>query len=149
MKGLIFDIKELALFDGPGIRTTVFLKGCPLSCSWCHNPEGINHEVEVMRVKVVCPECGESTFSDSVCTHCTASLPKNMISPPRITGQWIESEKLAQQLLKDRAILEKNGGGVTFSGGEPLFQASFLLEVITHLEGLHTAIETSGFASEA
>jgi len=118
--GIVFDIKELALHDGPGIRTTVFLKGCPLRCRWCHNPEGISPEPQVMRGAT-----GE-----------------------RIAGRRYTADELADILNGQRAILSASGGGVTFSGGEPLMQAPFVAAVIDRMERLHVLLDTSGYASE-
>ncbi|HHU88021.1 MAG: glycyl-radical enzyme activating protein [Sphaerochaetaceae bacterium] len=155
MTGLVFDIKEMAIFDGPGIRTTVFLKGCPLRCQWCHNPEGISPKVELMVKYAQCIKCGACVAAcptgavHSLCTtrgECISVCPLNL---RRLVGESYTPQELATFLLKHRPILEKNGGGVTFSGGEPLLQSSFLLATIKHLEGLHCAVETSGFASKA
>ena len=117
--GTVFSIEEFAIHDGPGIRTTIFLKGCPLRCTWCHNPEGQGFEPETMIKK------GER----SIC------------------GERMSPEELASKLLRNEGIFKMNGGGVTFTGGEPLSQAQFLLEVLEKLGGrIHTAIETSGYA---
>lgn len=119
--GRIFEIREFTLHDGPGVRTTVFFKGCPLRCAWCHNPEGQSPEIEPMsRVngeKVVC-------------------------------GRDWTSEALVEELLRNADMMSQSGGGITFSGGEPLMQAEFLLELIPMLKekGVHLAIETSGYA---
>ncbi|MDD4081144.1 MAG: radical SAM protein [Eubacteriales bacterium] len=116
-KGIIFDIKEFAVYDGPGIRTTVFMKGCPLRCRWCHNPEGLSKEPQML-------------------------TPKE--GPPRLSGREWDAGELAGRLLKDRDFYDMSGGGVTFSGGEPLWQWPFVREVVSRLEGVHTAVETSG-----
>jgi len=118
--GMVFDIKELAVHDGPGIRTTVFLKGCPLHCIWCHNPEG------------------------------QSSQPQTMTSPvgKREVGQSYTSEALAKQINSQAEILRMNKGGVTFSGGEPLMQSVFVAEVIDQLDNLHVLLDTSGYADE-
>ncbi len=121
LSGIVFDIREFAVHDGPGIRTTVFLKGCPLSCSWCHNPEGISREPQVMR-----GPAGE-----------------------RIVGKIYTSERLASILNGQADILRANEGGVTFSGGEPLLQAPFVAEVIDQLKGLHVLLDTCGYGREA
>ena len=141
MKGRIFDIKEFAVHDGPGLVTTVFLKGCPLRCAWCHNPEGQSFEKELMVREKSCGLCRRP------CDHeecqpfhrCVHVCPDNLI---RIAGEDIEAKELAKRLLKNRDVMD----GVTFSGGEPLFQAEFLLETISYLEGLKIMIETSGYA---
>ncbi|NLS77497.1 MAG: radical SAM protein [Chloroflexi bacterium] len=121
LSGIVFDIREFAVHDGPGIRTTVFLKGCPLSCSWCHNPEGISREPQAMR-----GQAGE-----------------------RVVGKRYTSEQLAYLLNGQASILRAAEGGITFSGGEPLLQAPFLAEVIGRLAGIHVLLDTSGCASEA
>ncbi len=118
--GIVFDIKEFAVHDGPGIRTTVFLKGCPLRCSWCHNPEG-----QALRPQAMRSPAGE-----------------------RVVGTVYTPQALALRLNKQADILRANEGGITFCGGEPLMQPSFLLDLIDLLDGLHLLLDTSGFASE-
>lgn len=120
LTGVVFDIKEFALHDGPGLRTTVFLKGCPLRCAWCHNPEGLAPEPQPLRGAV-----GE-----------------------RLAGQRITAERLAEILNGQADLLRAGGGGITFSGGEPLMQAEFVAEVIGRLDRTHVLLETSGYASE-
>jgi pyruvate formate lyase activating enzyme len=117
--GLIFDIKEFTVHDGPGIRTTVFLKGCPLRCTWCHNPEGQSCSPQWM--------------------HGTAGS--------RLAGQEYSPQQLASLLNRQAGILTACEGGVTFSGGEPLMQAAFLAEVIELLDDLHVLLDTSGYGS--
>ncbi len=151
MTGTVFDIKEFAVFDGPGIRTTVFMKGCPLRCTWCHNPEGLSTEPQLMVSKAACTQCGAC---EKVCPHpghciaCGTCIPYCRGGYRRICGQTWTTEALASRLLKDRDVYEMNGGGVTFSGGEPLLQWRFVSDVIRHMPGVHTAIETSGFAPD-
>lgn len=155
MQGLLFDIKEMAVYDGPGIRTTVFLKGCPLHCSWCHNPEGISSMPQLMVSKASCIGCGAcvevcpADAQPSLCVACGACIPVCPLHLRKIAGERWEAADLAAELLKNRAILESNGGGITFSGGEPLMQHEFVLDVVERLEGMHCAIETSGFASQS
>lgn len=120
LRGLVFDIREFAIHDGPGIRTTVCLKGCPLRCSWCHNPEGISASPQVIR-----GPAGERT-----------------------AGRWYESAELASLLNKQAEVLRNSEGGVTFSGGEPLQQAAFVAEVIEQLDRTHTVLDTSGYGSD-
>lgn len=115
--GIIFDLKELALFDGPGMRQTVFLKGCPLRCMWCHNPEGLSPKPQMM----------VGAASSSLC------------------GTIMTSDELVRRIRKNSGYYERYGGGVTFSGGEPIMQAEFLMEVLKQLPDLHRAIETSGY----
>ena len=148
--GVVFDIKEFAVYDGPGIRTTVFLKGCPLRCQWCHNPEGLSPRPQLMASPSACKHCDACA---RVCRHhpcvaCGACVPVCQAGLRRIAGEEWTSGALAARLLRDRAILEGAGGGVTFSGGEPLMQWPFVRVVIASLEGLHTCIETSGYASD-
>ncbi len=118
--GLVFDIKEFTIHDGPGIRTTVFMKGCPLSCMWCHNPEGQSMQPQIIRG----------------------------LAGDRLAGKSYAAPDLAGLLNRQAAILRANEGGVTFSGGEPLLQADFLIDVIDLLQGLHTLLDTSGFGSQ-
>jgi pyruvate formate lyase activating enzyme len=120
ISGMIFDIKEFAVHDGPGIRTTVFLKGCPLDCSWCHNPEGKSADPQIMR----------SPAGD------------------REAGRLISAAELASRLNRQAEILRANEGGVTFSGGEPLQQAAFVACVIDQLDRLHVLLDTSGFGDQ-
>jgi len=115
--GIVFDIKEFAIHDGPGIRTTVFLKGCPLACMWCHNPEGQSSQPQV-----ICSPAGE-----------------------RVAGKVYTPLELAGLLNQQAQILKANEGGVTFSGGEPLRQVDFILEVINLLDDLHILLDTSGY----
>ena len=120
-KGIVFSIEEFAIHDGPGIRTTVFLKGCPLRCAWCHNPEGISPEPQYM----------DRRDGRTMC------------------GYAICSGELAGKLLRNKAVYAMNHGGVTLTGGEPLLQAAFAAEVLAALQaaGVHTAVETSGYAA--
>ena len=151
MKGMIFDIKEFAIFDGPGIRITVFLKGCPLQCVWCHNPEGISFKKELMISRASCINCGkckevcDRPDNCILCGKCIEVCPLNL---RRICGTEIEVVELASQLLEEKEFYLKNGGGVTFSGGEPFAQSEFLFAVLDKLKDIPTAIETSGYASQ-
>lgn len=150
MNGTIFDIKELGIHDGPGLRTTVFFKGCPLRCAWCHNPEGLSPKPQLLFRENRCRHCG---LCQRGCSHpdcqpygrCLHICPDNLLS---VAGEVVSSEELATRILKNRSVLDR-AGGVTFSGGEPLMQWEFLLETASHLDGLHLAIETSGYADSA
>ncbi len=124
----IFDIKRFAVHDGPGIRTTVFLKGCPLRCWWCHNPE--SQAKEPFTIDIERKVNGKS------------------VPGKKTYGEQIESTDLMDTILRDRHFYEESGGGVTFSGGEPLMQLNELDELLkaSKLNGLHTAVDTSGFA---
>ena len=118
--GIVFDIKEFAIHDGPGIRTTVFMKGCPLSCQWCHNPEGQSRQPQLIKTPA-----GE-----------------------RLAGKAYTAVELARLLNQQAKILRMNEGGITFSGGEPLLQAGFVAEVIDLLDAVHIVLDTSGYGSE-
>ena len=151
MEGVVFDIKEFAVFDGPGIRTTVFMKGCPLRCQWCHNPEGLSPEPQLTVSPVSCTHCGECLKhcpTPGSCTACGRCIPYCKQGLRRIAGKRMTAEALAKKLLRGRALLEESGGGFTFSGGEPLMQWPFVREVIGLLEGAHCAVETSGYAPD-
>lgn len=146
--GVVFDLKEFAVYDGPGIRQTVFLKGCPLHCSWCHNPEGLSMCPEIMVSHASCTQCGQCK---KVCKHekcigcgeCVAVCPLHI---RRIAGSVMTSQELEKEIRKNSDYYARYGGGVTFSGGEPLLQAPFLIEVLDRIQDLHCAIETSGYA---
>jgi pyruvate formate lyase activating enzyme len=161
MLGKIFDIKRFAIHDGPGIRTTVFLKGCPLCCIWCHNPEGISPGRDIwvkMERCIGCKTCiavckdravnsNESgIYIDkskcSFCDECVRECPAQAIQRIDYT---IEDEELVNILLKDKMFYDVSGGGVTLSGGEPLFQPDFTLSVLKKLKKneVNTCIETS------
>ena len=151
MIGTIFSIEEFAVFDGPGIRTSVFLKGCPLNCSWCHNPEGKSPVPEIVKSPNGCVECGccdKYAVTDGDKTVYTEDSIKNCpMSLLRVSGEKYTPEDLCAKLLKNERIL-KNGGGITFSGGEPLMQSDFVIECLKILKGrLHTAVQTSGFCN--
>lgn len=118
MRGIVFDIREFTIHDGPGIRVTVFLKGCPLRCSWCHNPEGLSPRPQLM--------------------HGSAGT--------RLVGFEIEDSELAARLASQAELLAAGEGGVTFSGGEPLAQVSFMARTIDRIGGMHVVLDTSGYA---
>ncbi len=140
MQGLIFDIQRFSVHDGPGIRTTVFLKGCPLSCIWCHNPEGLSYHPQVKFLQnecIGCGRCGQKTLAD------VANCPVGAL---QVCGTKIGEEALLQHILKDKPFY-RHDGGVTFSGGECLTQADFVVNMLARCkeQGLHTAIDTSGY----
>ena len=150
--GRIFSIEEFATFDGPGIRMTVFLKGCPLRCTWCHNPEGQSLAAEYVRSPNGCLGCGACyRASDELADgtrrlseRSAAACPRSLV---RLCGEDCTVEELCSRLLANASILRASGGGVTFSGGEPLMQADFLCSMLDALDGkLHRAIQTCGFA---
>ncbi len=147
MKGLIFSIEEFALFDGDGIRVNVFFKGCPLNCLWCHNPEGQNGQIEIVRNPNSCRNCGKCfevcrhPEKCELCDNCIINCPADAL---RRSGKYIDSDDLSRKLLQFEGILKDNGG-LTFSGGEVLMQPDFLLEVLQKTASMHRIIETSGF----
>jgi len=129
MKGLVFDIKHYAIHDGPGIRTSIFLKGCPMACLWCHNPESQKPEPEYMM--------RERKFDGKI------------YKEKELVGKEMSPQEVMKEINKDRVYYEESGGGVTFSGGEPLMQSAFLKDVLTACkkEEYHTALDTSGHAN--
>jgi pyruvate formate lyase activating enzyme len=129
VKGIIFDIKRFALHDGPGIRTTIFLKGCAASCWWCHNPESQSEGIE-------------KAIRRNVFDGCIFEEEENV-------GRNITVDEVMAEITKDVVFYNESGGGVTFSGGEPLVQADFLSEVLNrcHKQGIHTTLDTTGYAA--
>ncbi len=163
--GLVFDIKRYSVHDGPGIRTTVFLKGCPLECWWCHNPESIDPRPRVLYSPKRCIGCGacveacprgavrysaRGVLVDSeACIRCGACVKACPTEALEMTGIPLSLEELVAEILKDRAFYDESRGGVTFSGGEPLVQHEFLFEVLRACgaRGIHRAVDTTGCAS--
>lgn len=163
-KGTVFDIKKYALDDGPGIRTTIFLKGCPLRCWWCHNPEGQAPRPELMYKGKRCIGCGECVKSCpkeaisrraeetsidrkrcDLCGKCSLKCPTEALV---IVGRKMSVGEILKEIEKDSLFYDESEGGVTFSGGEPLLQLGFLNELLRECKdrNLHTALDTSGFA---
>ena len=162
--GLIFDVQRYSIHDGPGIRTTVFFKGCPLQCWWCHNPEGIDSGKELMYFEYKCMHCGDCAKACPTgaikfkgkprifrplciaCGNCSDACPAGAL---RLVGKEYTVEELMKEIEKDVLYFDNSGGGVTFSGGEPLFQADFLLEVLKECKKryIHRALDTAGFVS--
>ena len=161
---MIFDIQHFSLSDGPGIRTTVFFKGCPLRCLWCHNPESQRKERELMftpercigcgRCVPVCPrachrmEKGIHRFDRSRCTGCGRCAENCFPGALESCGDERTAEEILDEVEADRPLYEASGGGLTLSGGEPLFQAAFAEELCTLAKRrrLHVCLDTSGFA---
>ena len=143
MKARIFEIKRFAVHDGDGIRTTVFFKGCPLRCVWCHNPEGISFEPQEAFYKHKCIGCGECKKNGFAPEYCLGQARV-------LYGKEITVEELLPALLEDKAFYENSNGGVTLSGGECLMQADFCAELLKRLKenSIHTAVDTCGFVSK-
>lgn len=161
----IFNIQRYSIHDGPGIRTTVFFKGCPLSCKWCHNPESISSETQIIRNEINCTLCGSCIiacptkaltmtndnieFDRSKCITCGTCEEVCYHSAIKIAGKKMSVEEVFKEILKDKIFYEESGGGVTFSGGEPLLQSKFLMKLAKRCKeaGIHTTLDTSGFSN--
>ena len=152
-KAILFDIERNSFVDGPGIRTTVFFKGCNLKCAWCHNPESQNPKREMLFYKDKCVGCGKckekcpnSLEKCDFCEKCTIFCPQNA---REICGKEYTAEELLKVILKDKAFYDASGGGVTFSGGECMLQVDFLEEILRLCKenGIHTAVDTAGHVS--
>ena len=180
MEGNIFDIQRFCVHDGPGIRTTVFFKGCPLRCIWCHNPESQKREVSLAYYENKCISCGacvlacqnklhsfeeekhifsrygcdenddyacKSTVSACVkCGKCASACPAGALE---LLGRKVSVSEVMGEVVRDKTFYKNSGGGMTVSGGEPLMQEQFLIELLKSAkeQGIHTCIETCGFAS--
>lgn len=150
MNAMIFDIERNSFVDGPGIRTTVFFKGCNLKCKWCHNPESQSSEKQMMFYKSKCRTCGKcaqvcpnNLKKCDFCDKCTFYCPADAKS---ICGKDYSTDELLDEILKDKIFYETSGGGVTFSGGECMLQIDFLEEILNKCKtsGVHTAVDTAG-----
>lgn len=165
MDGLVFDIQRFSVHDGPGVRTTVFCKGCPLRCGWCHNPEGLEGRVQLQFLEedcILCGDCREACpngvhefcggthridFSRCRgCGRCAEACPSGAL---RMMGKWVSPEEVVRAAMRDRPFYGEEGG-VTFSGGECSAQPGFLLEALSLCQqaGLHTAVDTCGLMPE-
>lgn len=162
-EGTIINIQKYSVHDGPGIRTTTFFKGCPLNCWWCHNPETHLKRHEIMFFEDRCTGCGrcvkncsngaieiiesKAVVDDEKCTLCGRCSEVCINEGRELVGRDITVNELMKELIKDQMFYEQSNGGVTFSGGEPMLYADFLSEVLERCKrnGLHTAIETSGY----
>lgn len=163
MKATVFDIQRFSVHDGPGIRTTVFLKGCPLNCLWCHNPESKAKYPEVMLYEKLCIGCGECvsacedklhTFGDDGheidrenCKRCLKCASSCVAGALTVSGKEMDSSDVLSEVMRDKSFYDNSGGGVTVSGGEPLMHTEFCAELLSaaKAQGINTAIETSGF----
>lgn len=169
--GLVFDIRKYSVHDGPGIRTAVFLKGCPLRCLWCHNPEGLSPRSEILRRDERCVGCGRCAAAcplggaalglggpdprkdagGALCAACPSfgacaeACPAEAL---QLVGRRMDVEEAMAAIREDLPFYDESGGGATFSGGEPLAQGDFVLGLLRacRAEGIHTALDTSGYA---
>lgn len=150
MTATIFDIQRASFVDGPGIRTTVFFKGCNLRCAWCHNPESQSAKVEMLFYKNRCAGCGKckekcpNSFEKcDFCGKCALLCPHDA---REICGKEYTALEVMNEIIKDKSLYENSGGGVTFSGGESMLQIDFLEELLKCCknEGIHTAVDTAG-----
>jgi len=165
-RGLVFNIMRFALHDGPGIRTTVFLKGCPLSCWWCHNPESRSRETEVVYVAERCIRCGDCVRA---CPKAALELDEWVVRNPHlcrldtrcvdacstgaqeILGRWMSLSDVMAEVLKDQIFFDESRGGATISGGEPLMQADFVEALLAacRAQRIHTVLDTCGYAESS
>ena len=163
-KGLVFDIKKYAIHDGPGIRTTVFFKGCPLQCLWCHNPESWQNRVELSFRKSRCVGCGQCAqvcpreaislvesrpvTQAQKCVLCGRCVDVCVVGARQLIGRKMTVNEVMDEVERDVIFYDQSGGGVTFSGGEPLMQPDFLVALLNRCRALniHTAVDTSCYA---
>ncbi len=161
-KGNVFDIQRYSIHDGPGIRTVVFLKGCPLRCKWCSNPESWKEGEQLFYAPSRCIGCltcvkacknGEVTNENGLHVHWERCIPGNLgwveqcpTKALSVKGKWMEVEAVFKEVAKDTPFYIQSGGGITLSGGEPLLQSGFAFELLKACKeaGIHTAIETTG-----
>jgi pyruvate formate lyase activating enzyme len=163
VQGIVFDIKRFAIHDGPGIRTSVFLKGCPLNCLWCQNPEGISGNITLWYFHSRCIRCGdclsscpESALSAhpqeshfiridrGLCTTCGACVEVCPSTALSFVGRRMDHEEVVEELLKDETFYRSSGGGITLTGGDPFAQTEFSRAILEEMKnrGIHTAVET-------
>ena len=159
---VIFDVKPYSINDGPGIRITIFLKGCPLNCAWCHNPEGISPNMQKLYAKAKCIGCAtcvekcprgalrltpDGIVTDTalcgLCGICAMVCPTKAIE---ISGRQVTVDEIMRTIRRETVTMDQSGGGVTISGGEPMMQSEFLIELLDACgrEGIHRAVDTTG-----
>lgn len=162
MTGSIFHLQRFSLFDGPGVRTVVFLKGCPLQCVWCHNPEGFSAAPQIMYDAARCIGCGDCAgvckngahaftqgvhvYDRSLCTGCGTCAAVCCTQALSLVGRQLSVEEVMAEVMKDAPLYRESGGGVTLSGGEPLLQADFAIALLKECkkQGLTSCVETCG-----
>ena len=150
IKATIFDIVRNSFVDGPGIRTTVFFKGCNLKCAWCHNPESQDFKPQMMLYQDKCKGCGKckeicpTPDRCTLCRKCTFYCP---VDARKVCGKEYTVDEVFAEIIKDKAFYDNSGGGVTFSGGECMLQIDFLCEILKKCKenGIHTAVDTAGY----
>ena len=163
-EGFIFDIHRYSIHDGPGIRTTVFLKGCPLKCFWCQNPESQEIKPQILLNKSKCSSCGQcvivcptgaSSLSEessiivrTKCIGCGKCTEVCLNQARSLTGKRLTVNEILKEVLKDRKFYDNSGGGITLSGGDPIAQPEFALAILRNSKelGLHTTLDTCGYS---
>lgn len=164
--GYIFDIQHFSINNGPGIRTTVFLKGCPMRCIWCHNPESYQKTIQLRYMSKLCKHCsacvgscknkaldwdnGELKYDKSRCVRCGDCVRACSFGALTQWGRTMITEEIVDIVTPEKVFFDKSGGGVTISGGEPTYQSDFLFKLLEklHEQGIHTTVDTNGYCSE-